>query len=54
MADTNKILVLSAAIGDFHVNRNVWNTYENEEHVFLNGTIYLTCLRSEHFVLQIH
>ena len=31
MADTNKTLVLSAAVCGFHVYRDVWKPFENEE-----------------------
>lgn len=31
MADTNKVLVFSSAVRGFHVYRDVWNPYENEE-----------------------
>ena len=44
MADTNKTLVFSAAVRNFHVYQHVWNPLENEE---------LECLFERHNVYGI-
>ena len=44
MADTNKTLVFSAAVRNFHVYQDVWNPLENEE---------LECLFERHNVYDI-
>ena len=46
MADTNKTLVFSADVRDFHVYWDVWKPLENENwNVFSKDTTYLTCLK---------